>query len=236
MAKIKKTITTPKDRVFEFSISDDSIQLLLPLAILIASILIVAAIIYSTEKVKASIENMSPCMMSEQTPKSSLVSDDVEKDDPNDSIDIEDSEYETFNTFNYDPDATILTEDGKISVALISTSSCPHCLWIKETFDNWAKENSDKYTIHHWEWSYNDDGSSTLLDTITGTVLDDLPTNYTTLYSTYSGGYVPTFIFGGKYFRVGNAFESNSDVSKEEALQKEIEEYISVLEKIESEM
>ena len=122
--------------------------------------------------------------------------------------------------------------DGKPVVRLFSTTWCPHCQWIKETFDSEMKKYvaEGKIIAYHWEV---DTGDNALTDAVETAV----PESEMAIFSANGGGSVPTFVFGGKYVRVGNGFESQnpSDVANPESvlskqhLEQEKQEYAAVI-------
>lgn len=125
-------------------------------------------------------------------------------------------QFEGFSEYNY----SIQKQDGKPVVYLFSTTTCPHCEWIKDTFDKWAKDHSDKIVAYHWQLDSGD-------NSITDTKETEAPQDAQDIYLKFNPeGTVPTFVFGGKYSRVGNGFESESD------LNKEVEVYNKVLDKL----
>jgi len=98
-------------------------------------------------------------------------------------------------------------EDGKPVVRLFSTTGCPHCVWIMGTFDKVAKEYVDagKIVAYHWELNTGD-------DTLTEAVETAVPGSEDAVYKKFNPrGSIPTFVFGGKYYRVGNGFEGPGD-------------------------
>lgn len=106
----------------------------------------------------------------------------------------------------------ICKENGKPLVILFSTTTCPHCKWIKSTFDSVAKEYADagKIAAYHWELDTGD-------NTLTAAKESKIPDDYANMFWKYSQkGGVPTFVFGCKYYRIGNAYESSGDLSAEE--------------------
>ncbi len=116
-------------------------------------------------------------------------------------------------TFSEKKDAQILKEDGKPVIYLFSTTWCPHCQWIKETFDKVAKEYVDAGEIkaYHWEIDTND-------NTLTEAKEDKVPEKDMVVYQEFNPqGSIPTFVFGGKYFRTGNGYEKEKDLVLEEA-------------------
>lgn len=116
------------------------------------------------------------------------------------------------NTFEMKKDAEICREDGKPVIYLFSTATCPHCQWIKDTYDRVVKEYvaTGKIKAYHYDVDSGDD----LLTPAKETQLTDAANK---IYNEFSPeGYIPTFVFGCKYFRVGNGYESESDLAKEE--------------------
>lgn len=106
----------------------------------------------------------------------------------------------------------ICYENGKPVIRLFSTTTCPHCKWIKKTFDSIANEYIEKglITAYHWEI---DEKDNTLTDDVEGA----LPDKEVVVLQRYSNGGVPLFVFGCKYVRVGNVYESQDDLAAEEA-------------------
>ena len=111
----------------------------------------------------------------------------------------------TIQTF-YDTENEMCTVDGTPIVMLFSTTRCPHCTWIKETFDKVALEymREGKIFARHWELDKRD-------DTLTGGE-DELSEFDVMVYQTFNPrGSVPTFVFGCRYLRIGNGFERTPD-------------------------
>lgn len=106
----------------------------------------------------------------------------------------------------------VCMQDGKPIIRLFSTTTCPHCQWIKNTFDTVAKEyvGAGKIVAHHWELDSGD-------DTLTTQVEAKIPQEEFAIFQKYSNGGVPTFVFGCKYVRIGNGYESTQDLQSEEA-------------------
>lgn len=108
----------------------------------------------------------------------------------------------SFSTFTK-TDNVLCLEDGKPVIRLYSTTWCPHCRWIKETFDKVVKEYADKGQIvaHHWELDAKD-------DTLTEENEGNIPDSEMQIFRKFdpSGG-VPAFVFGCKYYRLGNGYE-----------------------------
>lgn len=104
-------------------------------------------------------------------------------------------------------------QDGKPVIRLFSTTWCPHCKWIKETFDRVAKEYADagKIVAYHWEVDTKD-------NTLTPQAETSIPKTELAVFQEFNPqGYVPAFVFGGKYSRIGNGYEQKQDLAAEEA-------------------
>jgi thiol-disulfide isomerase/thioredoxin len=113
----------------------------------------------------------------------------------------------------HDNGGDVCLEDGKPLVILFSTTWCPHCNWIKSTFDSVASEYADQGLIvaRHWELDTND-------DTLTPEVENSIPQRDLDIYNEFNPrGSIPTFVFGCKYYRIGNGHEAQNDLSAEAA-------------------
>jgi len=122
------------------------------------------------------------------------------------------AENEEIKTFEETGDE-ICEEDNKPVIRLFSTTWCPHCQWIKDAFDKVAKEYSDKGEIiaYHWELDIGD-------NILTAEQEKEVPETENAIYQKYNpSGSIPTFVFGCKYSRIGNGYERENDLSKEEA-------------------
>jgi thiol-disulfide isomerase/thioredoxin len=104
----------------------------------------------------------------------------------------------------------ICTENGKPIIRLYSTSWCPHCQWIKETYESVVKSYGNDIVAYHWVVDKEDDA-------LTSKDEGALPPEEWQLYTTFnSRATVPTFVFGCKYFRIGTAYEDENDLAHEE--------------------
>ena len=109
-------------------------------------------------------------------------------------------------------DGPVETMDGKPVIRLFSTTWCPHCVWIKPTFDRVAKEYVDagKIVAYHWELDTGD-------DTLTTAVETSVPDSEKAVFAKFNPrNSIPTFVFGGKYWRIGNGYESEQSLTLEE--------------------
>lgn len=128
------------------------------------------------------------------------------------------SGFETFDAIN----SEICTEDGKPVIRLFSTTWCPHCVWISDTFDTVVKRYVDEGLIvaHHWEVDTGD-------DTLTDQIEDGVPVSEMDIFDEFNPqGSIPTYVFGCKYYRIGNGYEQENDLASEAA---EFEEVIEEL-------
>jgi thiol-disulfide isomerase/thioredoxin len=104
----------------------------------------------------------------------------------------------------------ICRENGKPLVMLFSTTWCPHCKWIASTFDSMAKSYGDKIAVYHWELDTGD-------NTLTSAVESEVPSNLRSYYARYNPrGSIPTFVLGCRYFRIGNGYERQSNLTAED--------------------
>jgi len=123
------------------------------------------------------------------------------------------SSVEGVTTFSEKKGAEICTEDGKPVVYLFSTTWCPHCVWVNDTFNSVAKEYVDagKIKAYHWEIDTNDDVLTSEKETV-------VPAEHLAIYREFNpNGSIPTFVFGCKYSRIGNGHERQNDLDAEAA-------------------
>ncbi|MFA6422044.1 MAG: hypothetical protein WCV92_01435 [Candidatus Buchananbacteria bacterium] len=117
----------------------------------------------------------------------------------------------TSSTFRVNNNSEICQEDGKPVVYLFSTSNCSHCLWIKDTFDKIVRRYvaSGKIKAYHYDLDSGD-------DLLTSETEKLVPKEAFAVFNEFNpGGGVPTFVFGCKYYRIGNGYEQNSDLNAE---------------------
>ncbi len=115
-------------------------------------------------------------------------------------------------------DDPLCLEDGKPLVELFSTTWCPHCTWVKPVFDPVMLDYLDDGTlaVRHWEIDSGD-------DSLTQEVETEVPADAMARFQRYNPRRsIPTFVFGCKYVRVGNAFERADDRDAEEDLFREV--------------
>jgi thiol-disulfide isomerase/thioredoxin len=117
-------------------------------------------------------------------------------------------------TFMVKEGAEICRENGLPVVYLFSTTACPHCRWIKDTFDNAVKGYvaAGKIKAYHYELDSGD-------DTLTAEKEVVLPASAMQIYQEFSPQRnIPIFVFGCKYSRIGNGYEypRNLDAESQE--------------------
>jgi len=116
----------------------------------------------------------------------------------------------------------ICTEDGKPIIRLFSSTTCPHCTWIEDTYDSMMKELVEEGLIvaYHWKMDIEDDSLTSIKE-------DFMPQEEKDLYYEFNPrGSVPTFVFGCKYYRVGNGYEAEGNL----ALEKR--EFLAIIEEL----
>ena len=114
-------------------------------------------------------------------------------------------------TFFEKKNAQVCKEGGKPVVYLFSTTWCPHCEWVKDTFDKTVSEyvRAGKIVAYHWQLDTGD-------NTLTSDKETSVPTAAQAVYQEFNPkGSIPTFVIGCKYFRVGNGHESQKDLDAE---------------------
>jgi thioredoxin-related protein len=117
-------------------------------------------------------------------------------------------------TFEETGDLVCKDADGKPIIRLFSTTWCPHCNWIRGTFNKVINGYVDdgKITAHHWVL---DNGDDELTEGIKESVI---PKRELGIYEKYNPtGSIPTFVFGCKYKRIGNGYEQQGNLKAEEA-------------------
>jgi len=124
-------------------------------------------------------------------------------------------------TFFNTGDNIVTDSEGKPYVILFSTTWCPHCQWIADTFDSLAEEPfSSQINLQHWELDTGD-------NTLTPEIETQVPQEMLDIYEKYnSRGSIPTFVFGGKYMRIGTGYEGQND------LQAELEDFRLIIGKL----
>lgn len=122
----------------------------------------------------------------------------------------------TFETFT-EYDNGLCTENGKPVVFMFSATWCPHCQWVGDTFNSWAKEQKD-VVVYRYEVDTDE-------NPLTGE--KGIPDEHMNIYKEFNPNQsIPTFVFGCKYSRIGNGYES------EDNLQKEVDTFNAVISKI----
>lgn len=131
-------------------------------------------------------------------------------------LNVSNADIKTFNpTVN-----EICTEDGKPIIRLFSTTTCPHCKWIASTYDDVVKQYvaEGKIVAYHWEFDTDE-------DTLSGK--KGIPQIDKDVNKQFNPrGFVPTYVFGCKYYRIGNGYEREDD------LEAEAREFKAVIEQL----
>lgn len=204
MTAKKKTSNKEENPYFEVSVPDGFATLFIPISVMLSAVIISCSIIWLGFRLTKDYTKTTA---------------DIETTDDGTEADVEGAaevptatvdEVGTLETFSENAEE-ICKEDGKPLVILFSTTWCPHCTWIGPTFDDWAKENSDKIAAYHWQLDTGDND-------LTGDVETEVPDEHNKLYEKFNPrGSIPTFVFGCKYSRIGNGFESQDDLGAEKA-------------------
>jgi thiol-disulfide isomerase/thioredoxin len=119
----------------------------------------------------------------------------------------------------------ICLSGGKPVVRLFSTTGCPHCQWIKDTFDKVVNEYiaAGKIVAYHWEWNTKD-------NTLTNVMETEIPTSEMQIFNSGNPqGWVPFYSFGCKYERIGNNYEGKTDglVNEEKDFRELLDKLVS---------
>jgi thiol-disulfide isomerase/thioredoxin len=116
------------------------------------------------------------------------------------------------NTFEMKKGASICQEDGKPVIYLFTTSWCPHCQWVADTFNKVALEyeKAGKIKAYHFDLESGDN----LLTTETESQLS--PSAWAVYEEFSPDDAIPAFVFGCKYFRIGNGYENEDNLAEEE--------------------
>lgn len=111
-------------------------------------------------------------------------------------------------------------QDGKPIIREFATSWCPHCAWVKETFQQVVKEYEGKIIAYQWEVDTGNDLLSEELEV-------KVPQEELDLFKQFNPQQsIPTFIMGCKYYRIGNAYEAQNNKEAEKA------EFKAIIEKV----
>ncbi|MEA3357223.1 MAG: thioredoxin family protein [Patescibacteria group bacterium] len=200
------------DSFVEVTVPGNVTNVITPVAIILSAIMVSVSLIYvgsnSTETETTPEDTLGETIVNPEEEVPTAVD-----NAPGDIV----GEYETFTEY----DLEVCKTDGKPEVYLFITSWCPHCTWISDTFDDWAKENADKITAYNWEVDTND-------NSLTDEVETEIPEEHYAVYEKFNPqGSIPTFVFGCRYARVGNGYESEDNLTKEvESFNKILDEII----------
>ncbi len=117
-------------------------------------------------------------------------------------------------TPNYtDTNKEICYEDGLPVIHMFSTSSCPHCHWVKPGFERVTTDyiEQGKINAHLWILDTGDDA-------LTPEIEESVPEEAMQIFlDSNPQRTVPTMVFGCKYVRVGAVHEAKNDIAAEES-------------------
>lgn len=119
-------------------------------------------------------------------------------------------------------DNEICKQDGKPIIREFGTSWCPHCAWIEKTYYGVVADYIKKGKIdgHQWYIDIKD-------DLLTVRMENSVPESELEIFKKFNPkGSIPTFVFGCKYYRIGNGYEDEQDLKSEEA------EFRGIIEKL----
>ncbi|MBN1618616.1 thioredoxin family protein [Candidatus Dojkabacteria bacterium] len=207
MSKTQKTKTGNEDSYVEVTMPDGLSSLFTPISIIMSAIIIASCIIWGSSKISTALNGDDSTLGAEDT-NTDTTQDTTGDTNGNTEAQLPGDYVRDFETFTeYDTD--ICKEDGKPVVYLFSTTWCPHCEWVAATFDKWAKDNKSDITAYHWQLDTGD-------NTLTSDVETEVPAEHQAVYEKFNpGGSIPTFVFGCRYGRVGNGYETEDDLDKE---------------------
>ncbi|MBS3144391.1 hypothetical protein J4208_02285 [Candidatus Woesearchaeota archaeon] len=98
---------------------------------------------------------------------------------------------------------------GKPIIREFATSWCPHCAWVKPTFQEVIKSYGDQIVAYQWEVDKGD-------NLLTEELEFEVPASEMNVFREFNPKQsIPTFIIGCKYMRIGNAFEEQNDKEAE---------------------
>lgn len=201
MAKKASEKKEQEDQYVEVTMPDGFMSLFTPISVILGAIIIAVSIVWAASKVTGTDNVSSPEDENEVVENTDEVVDPVMADGPGEEA----GELATFTEYDVE---TCKTE-GKPDIYLFTTSWCPHCTWIKDTFIEWANANSDKANIYHWDVDTGD-------NLLTEEVETEVPEDHMDIYEVSNpSGSIPTFVFGCKYVRVGNGYEAANDLEAE---------------------
>lgn len=119
---------------------------------------------------------------------------------------VEETKIETFKK----TEDLLCAEEGKPLVIMFSTTTCPHCAWVGDTFDKVVNDYNN-IAAYHWQLDQGD-------NVLTEEKETNIPKEHINILKEYNPeGYVPAFVIGCKYYRIGNGYERTDDLESKEA-------------------
>jgi len=128
-------------------------------------------------------------------------------------------------TFQKKAGAQVCTIEGKPVIRLYSASFCPHCNWVKDTYDSIVKEYVDqnKIVAYHWQVDLKD-------DLLTPAVEGSIPESEAAIFQQFNPEQtIPTFVFGCEYYRIGTGYEKVAGVGD---LNMEAKEFRKIIDEL----
>jgi len=99
-------------------------------------------------------------------------------------------------------DDPVCKENNKVIIRLFSTAKNPASKWISQAFDEVANEYRNDIIAYHWQL---DTGDNTLTDVTE----KGIPKDEVEIFQKYNPeNTVPTYVFGCKYVRIKNAYDT----------------------------
>jgi thiol-disulfide isomerase/thioredoxin len=113
-------------------------------------------------------------------------------------------------------DAEICTENGKPIIIMVGSSTCPFCTWSDPNFAAIAAEYEGKIAAYNWQVNTGD-------NLLTAEKETQVPQDVLDLYKKVNPrGGVPTFVFGCRYYRIGQPYRSSNDAEGDKAEMREV--------------
>ena len=116
----------------------------------------------------------------------------------------------TEQTFRDTGDEICRNAEGKPIIRLYSTSWCPHCEWVKDTYTTVVTDYLRRGEIeaHNWVLDLDTDDLDPAQKSIPAK-------EYAVLNKYNAQQSIPTFVLGCKYLRIGNGYEAQNDLGAE---------------------
>jgi thiol-disulfide isomerase/thioredoxin len=111
-----------------------------------------------------------------------------------------------------DTGGPVCDHEEKPVIRMYSTEWCPYCEWVGSAYDRVAKQYIDEGKIIAYHWKYGNDGWD---NTLTQEREEEIPITELDIFDEFNPeNSVPLFVFGCKYYRIGN--RNDQDLLAEE--------------------